>query len=199
MLKIGITGGIGSGKTTVSKIFQTLQIPSYNSDLAAKTILTSSALAKEKIIESFGKIILLEDGSIDRGKLGEIVFSSNSQLQRLNKILHPLVAIDFMEWCNNQRSSYLLKEAAILFETGIYKELDAVILVVSDLETRINRIKMRDGLSEKQVLKRIDSQMEDNEKISLADYVIDNHGNKSLIPQVIKIHEDLISRSAKRA
>ena len=194
MLKIGITGGIGSGKTTVSKIFQTFQVPSYNSDFAARDILNTSLLVKEKIVESFGQSLLLENDSIDRAKLGEIVFSSKKELQKLNEIIHPLVAIDFMQWCKGQSSSYILKESAIIFETGIYKGLDGVILVVSDLELKINRIQKRDGLSKNEVLKRINSQMQDSEKFPLADYIIENNGKKSLILQALKVHEDLISR-----
>ena len=100
-----------------------------------------------------------------------------------------MVAIDFMQWCKGQNSSYILKESAIIFETGIYKGLDGVVLVVSDLELKINRIQKRDGLSKNEVLKRINSQMQDSEKIPLADYIIENNGKKSLILQALKVHE----------
>ncbi|MBK7506427.1 MAG: dephospho-CoA kinase [Bacteroidetes bacterium] len=192
MLRIGITGGIGSGKTTVCAIFSTLGIPIYNSDERAKKIMVENQSVVNKLKAQFGSIIYFEDGSINRVLLSQIVFNDKEQLTKLNEIVHPAVFEDMIKWyAQNQNHKYVLQEAAIMYESGSYKMLDKTILVYADQEIRIERVMKRDKVDRIAVLARMDKQMPESEKLKLADFVIYNNG-ESLIDQVMKLHHTIL-------
>ncbi len=192
MLKIGITGGIGSGKSTVCKVFELLGVPVYNSDLEAKKIQNEDAGVKTAILKEFGESILNPDGMIDRTLLAAIVFNDKEKLQKLNSIVHPAVARHFDNWLElNKSSNYVIKEAAILIESGAHKTVDKIILVLAPIEVRINRTIKRDKISEELVRQRINNQLSDEEKIKRSDFIIYNDEQQLLIPQIIAIHEQL--------
>jgi len=182
---IGITGGIGSGKSVAANILNSMGYPVYNSDDRAKILINKDSSLILKIKESFGNVYNME--GLDRQKMANIVFNNPEKLALLNSIVHPAVGHDFDLWVDKQSSSLVFKEAAILFETGIYKTLDKVILVTCPLPIKIKRVMERDSVSQEDVENRMKNQWSDEQKIKLSDYVIDNSGNKLLIPQVQKI------------
>ena len=184
MKLIGITGGIGSGKSTIAKVFLSMGFPIYNSDDRAQELINVN-LAKE-IKSHFGDDIYL-NGKLNRKKMASLVFNNPEKLAQLNQIVHPAVAQDFENWAKNQTTSLVFKEAAILFETGSYKKLDATVLVTADKQIRIKRVMQRDSVSEKDVIARMKNQWSDSEKIKLADFIIDNSGDKMVIPQIIEM------------
>ncbi|TDQ13745.1 dephospho-CoA kinase [Algoriphagus boseongensis] len=193
---VGITGGIGSGKSTVCKIFQILGIPVYSADDRAKWLMANDSHLKSQIAEEFGPESYLENGLVNRKFLAETVFSDQEKVKKINSLVHPAVGKDFLNWSKNQNSPYILKEAALLFETGSAKELDFIINVSSPIKIRIARVLMRDPhRTEKQVNDIIDQQIPDEEKNELADFVIKNTDNKMLIPQVLEIHQKLMSKA----
>ena len=194
MLKIGITGGIGSGKTTVCRLFELLRIPVYYADDESKKILNWDKAAKESVVKIFGDSIWNADGSIDRKKLAGLVFNKKEELEKLNAILHPAVGKHFDNWVKDQKAPYCIKEAAILFESGAYKQVDKVIAVVAPLELKINRTIKRDGITKEEVLARIKNQMSDEEKVKKADFVIQNDELQLLIPQVLKLHRQILDK-----
>ena len=194
MLKIGITGGIGSGKTTVSRVFELLGIPVYYADDESKKILNSDKTAKESVIKVFGDSILNKDGQIDRKKLAGLVFNKKEELDKLNAILHPAVGKHFDKWAKEQNAPYCLKEAAILFESGAYKQVDRVVAVVAPLELKINRTIKRDGITKEEVLARINNQLSDEEKVKRADFIVQNDELQLLIPQVLKLHRQILDK-----
>jgi dephospho-CoA kinase len=194
MLKIGITGGIGSGKTTVCRLFEIMGVPVYYSDEASKELLRSDAEVKALVINAFGDTILDQHGAVDRKKLAAIVFNNKFELDKLNAILHPAVAMHFDNWLSKQTSAYILKEAAILFESGAYKNLDQVIVVVAPLELKISRSIKRDGVSKEAILARIQNQLNDEEKIKRSGFVIYNDEVQLLMPQVLMIHQQLVNK-----
>jgi len=192
MLKVGITGGIGSGKTTVCKVFETLGVPVYYADVEAKKIQEEDAEVKGAIVKEFGENIITSSGTIDRTKLAAIVFNNKDKLQKLNNIVHPAVAKHFNDWlAANRASKYTLQEAAILFESGVYKTVDKIISVIAPLDIRIARTIKRDRISEELVKQRINNQLSDEEKIKRSDFIIYNDEQQLLIPQIIRIHEQL--------
>ncbi|WP_313254111.1 dephospho-CoA kinase [Empedobacter sp.] len=172
----GITGGIGSGKSTAAKIFEELGIPVYNSDTRAKTIQNENSEVKVKIIAAFGEEAYNENG-LNKPYLSKQVFQNNEKLKLLNSIVHPAVFRDFEDWKKAQKSDIVMKEAAILIESGSYKDCDVVISVVVDIETRIARTIKRDGLSREEILARINNQISDEERIAKSDFIIDNNGD----------------------
>lgn len=188
MLKIGVTGGIGSGKTTVCKLFELLGIPVYYADIESKKLLDTDMLVKERILKVFGNAVLGNSGLVNRKKLAEIVFNNKAELEKLNAILHPAVGLHLEEWMKKQTAPYVIKEAAILFESGSYKQVDKIITVVAPLELKIGRTMKRDNLSKEEVTQRIQHQMPDDEKIKKSDFVIVNDEQQLLIPQVIALH-----------
>jgi dephospho-CoA kinase len=191
---VGITGGIGSGKSTVAKIFSILGIPVYYADDRAKWLMANDRELKNKISAAFGLESYLEDGSINRAFLASQVFSDEEKVKTINALVHPAVKMDFETWVNQQKTPYILKEAALLFETGSYRDLDKTINVSAPLKIRITRILLRDThRTMEQIHDIIDKQLPDEEKNSLADMVIKNADNKLLIPQVLKIHQELIA------
>ncbi len=191
MIKVGITGGIGSGKTTVCKLFELLGIAVYYSDDEAKKILNHDPTVKSELLNLFGTTILNEFDQIDRKKIAAIVFSDTTKLVKLNAIVHPAVATHFEDWCKKQSSSYILKEAAILFESGANKQVDKTIVVTAPVELKLLRVMARDKTTEAEVLKRMANQLPDEEKIKLSDFVINNDEQNLLIPQVLLVHNQL--------
>lgn len=195
MLKIGITGGIGTGKTTACKIFEELGIPAYYADDRARWIQHHVPELVNAIKKLFGENIY-KDGILDRALLGTIVFSDKEKLNALNDIVHPAVFKDAEHWQEEQRIAkkpYTLKEAALLYETGSYKQLDKIIVVCAPLELRIERIKKRDNISAEEIIKRIESQMPQEEKEKKADFVLINIDLESLERQVYQLHQTILS------
>lgn len=190
-LKIGITGGIGSGKTFLAKLFEALGVPVYNADEEAKRLMNSDTRIKKQLIELFGEATY-KDGKLDRTFLAAIVFSDKERLELLNGIVHPIVIQEAKDWAERQTSRYSLKEAALLFESGSYKELDYTILVKAPMDVRIQRVIKRDGVTEQQVRERISKQLSDEEKLQLADFVIVNDGITPLLPQVWTLHQKFL-------
>lgn len=190
--KIGITGGIGSGKTTVCKIFEALGIPIYYADDRAKAIMVEDQQLIEDIQIAFGKESYM-DAHLNRKHLAQIVFRDEKQLEILNNIVHPALGRDYINWHSQQKNvPYTLKEAAILFEMGAYKSMDKIITVYAPLELRIQRVIERDGVDRKSVLDRVSKQMDDDEKVKLSDFVVHNDGEQSLVHQVYAIHKKLL-------
>ena len=188
MKKIGLTGGIGSGKTYVSKVFESLGIPVFNADIEAKKLMSSSSELIQSIKNEFGNDIF-DDNILNTKKLASIVFSDNEKLRKLNSLVHPIVKQQFFEWQSKKKSSYVLKEAAILFESDSHKGLDAIICVTAPINLRIDRVKLRDGYSYCEIKDRIVNQISQEKKESLSDFIIVNDGVKSLLPQILKIHQ----------
>ena len=190
---IGITGGIGAGKSTVSTICKHLGFKVYNSDQRAKEIVSEDSIIKKKLISFFGNNVY-KNGVFDRKFLSDKIFNDKSSLQQINSIIHPAVKKDFNCWVtNNSNEKILFKESALLFESGAYKELDKIILIVSDKNLRVSRVLNRDQKrSKKEIESIIDKQIDEVEAIKYADIVIDNNHKKMLLPSVIKEIEKLI-------
>ncbi|UXD70488.1 dephospho-CoA kinase [Sphingobacterium faecium] len=186
-IKVGIAGGIGSGKTIVCDIFKVLGVPIYNADLEAKLIMNKSDQVRQAIIATFGDQTY-QNGILNREFLAAQVFNDADQLAKLNAIVHPAVIQAAEDWADAQTAPYSLKEASILFESGSYKKLDYTILVTAPVEIRIARVMARDQVTREQVLARVNNQLPDEEKAKLADFVIINDGIEALIPQVMALH-----------
>ena len=195
MLKIGLTGGIGSGKTTVTKIFEKFNIPIFYSDFEAKKCMQSDVSLIKNIKATFGSDIY-SNRKLEKDRLARIIFNNDSALQTINRLVHPAVQRVFEEWCSMQNSSYVLKEAAILFESGSDKDLDHIICVSAPDELRMERVMKRDGIIESQVLERMSKQWKQSRKIDLAHFNIVNDEKQLLIPQVLSVHSLLLSQSA---
>jgi dephospho-CoA kinase len=190
MLKIGITGGIGSGKTTVCRIFELLGISIYYADEASKKLLVTDPEIKKEIVAVFGEEVLDDQQFISRKKVAARVFGNESELKKLNAIMHPAVALHFESWLKDQAGKpYILKEAAILFESGAYKQMDKIITVSAPEELRIARVLNRDVVTKEEVQRRISAQLSEEERIKRSDYVIVNDEEQLVIPQVMKLHQ----------
>lgn len=174
MLIVGLTGGIGSGKTTVAKLLEKEGIPVYNSDFRAKYLMQNSNEIKATLQAEFGEKVYNNDG-LNREYLAEIVFKNNEKLQLLNSIVHPVVAKDFKDWISNQKTKIVVKEAAILFESGAYKSCDVNVNIHTDVEERIERVMKRDKVSREQVLSRINNQWSDEKRNEKSDIIIKNN------------------------
>lgn len=198
-LLVGITGGIGAGKTTVAQVFSILSIPVYNADDRAKWLIANDDEVRKGIIEAFGERSFTEGHTLNRSFLAETVFADERKTKIINGLVHPAVRKDFIAWVAEQNSPYVMKEAALLFESGSYKDLDKVINVTSPLKIRISRILMRDPhRSLEQVNDIIDKQLPDEHKNKLADYIVKNNDTGMIIPQVLNIHEKLLKEVDKR-
>jgi dephospho-CoA kinase len=192
MLKIGITGGIGSGKSTVAKAFEVLGIPVYYADDAAKRLMNTDNSLKRKILLQFGNEVY-KTGQLDNKKLADIVFSSPEKLALLNALVHPATLIDAERWMQNQSTPYCIKEAALIFESGAHEHLDNVIGVTAPAPLRIQRTMQRDGATRDDVIARMDKQMDETIKMKLCDFVIKNDEQQMLLPQIIALHEKLLT------
>ncbi|MCB0699809.1 MAG: dephospho-CoA kinase [Chitinophagales bacterium] len=194
MLKVGITGGIGAGKSVVCQVFKTLGIPVYDADGAARYLTDNDNEVIDAIKLLFGNDIYNESG-LNRTKVSELVFSNPEYLERLNAIVHPATIAYGRKWMGEQNAPYAIKEAAIFFESGTYKEMDLMIGVFAPIEVRIARAIARPGMTREKVLQRMSNQIDDAEKIKRCDYRITNDGNAAIIPQVLQIHQELLEKS----
>jgi dephospho-CoA kinase len=185
-MTVGLTGGIGSGKTTVARLLETMGCILYNSDDRAKDIYFNAAV-KEQVIELLGDNTYYATGVLNKAHISEQVFSNTDLLQRLNAIIHPAVKKDFDRFTELHPDKIIIKESAILFETGIYKTLDATILVTAPLNEKTERVMKRNNLTKAEVEKRMQAQWTDEQKIPLANYTINNANNEALIPQATDI------------
>lgn len=193
MQKIGITGGIGSGKTTVCRLFETLGVSVYYADDAAKWLMNNNASLIEAIKSTFGGDVYSEQNQLQRAKLAAIVFKSDRSRRKLEKLVHPAVEQHFQQWVVDRKNEpYVLKEAALIFESGSYKRLDKVITVTAPVILRIERVMQRDKVTAEQVAARIAAQMPDEEKKRMSNFVINNDGQTMLIPRVVDIHEQIM-------
>lgn len=174
---VGLTGGIGSGKTTVSKEFQKYSIKVYNSDLRAKFLMNNSIVLKNKLINNFGKEFYIND-ELNKSYISQIIFNDPISLKLINSMVHPEVFNDFNEWRQSLSEKFVLYESALIFETGSYKLNDFNILVTCDHDLRVKRIKKRDGINEEKINSIINNQWDDDKKIPLADYIFFNTSNK---------------------
>ncbi|GAB4148120.1 MAG: dephospho-CoA kinase [Bacteroidia bacterium] len=192
MKKIGLTGGIGSGKSTVAGLFAALGVPVFISDLEAKKLQDENEHVRSAIKALFGDDVYKSDGKLDRKMVASKVFGKQQVLERLNAIIHPAVAIAFEEFCKKHSDApYIIKEAAILFESGAWRALDAIITVAAPEEMRVQRVMNRDHVTKDDVLIRIGMQWSDEDKIKRSQYVVCNDEKELLLPQVLQIHQEL--------
>jgi dephospho-CoA kinase len=196
-LKLGVTGGIGSGKTTVCRIFSVLGIPVFSADTEAKLIMDSD----ESVIRQVNSITsknMYSNGSLDRVEMAKLIFNDKVILEKVNQIIHPVVVRRFIEWEKTHEAAYVILEAAVLFESGASKLLDRIITVTAPVEERIDRVVKRNSLTREQVIERINNQSDDIYKISLSDYVISNSENDMIIPAVLNIHDVMLKLAKNR-
>lgn len=191
MLKVGLTGGIGSGKSTVAKVFELLNVPVYYADAASKRLYQTNKDLIDDMKKHFGQEIYKGD-LLDRARLASIVFNNPQKLELLNRLVHPPTIKDAEDWMQQQRAPYVIKEAALLFESGSVSGLDYVIGVAAPQHLRIKRTMDRDGVSREEVLARMDRQIDAGIKMRLCDFVINNNEQQLVIPQVLKLHEHLL-------
>ncbi len=187
MLKIGLTGGIGSGKSTVAEIFKQLGVPILNADQLAKDIMQHDESVQQKIIAAFGQKAY-ENKTLNKPFIADIVFKDPFQLSILNSIVHPATFAASIEWASKQNAPYVIKEAALFFESGSAEGLDGIIGVYAPSALRIQRVMNRDGATREQVIERMNQQIDDHLKMKLCDWVITNNEQELLIPQVLSLH-----------
>lgn len=200
MLKIGITGNIGSGKTTISKVFELLGISVFYADIHAKNVMTADQELITALIQTFGPAAYLPDGSLNRKYIAGIVFNNKSELLKLNALVHPAVFRAFDAWVLQQNGApYVLKEAAVLFESGSNRDCDYTILVSAPTPMRINRVIQRDAITISEAESRNAKQMPEEEKARLADYIIRNDNSQLVIPQILKLHEQFLTKARTEA
>jgi len=199
MLKVGITGGIGSGKTTVCRLFEVLEVPVYYADDRAKELMVSDPALRQGIQDLLGEQAYGEDGSLNRAWIAARVFGNEEKLQALNGLVHPAVWRDTDRWNEAYKDRpYTLREAALLFESGGHTMVDVMLVVTAPEAMRIQRVRERDGLSEADVRARMDRQWPQAEKDKRADHLIVNDGQQSLVQQVWRIHHELLAKAAKK-
>jgi dephospho-CoA kinase len=189
--KLGITGGIGSGKTSVCKVFSVLGIPYFSADPEAREIMDNDKTIIRRINSITGRE-LYHDGTLDRKGLATLIFKDYSLLERVNSLVHPVVIDHFRKWELQQDAPYVIFEAAILFESGASKLVDRIATVAAPVEERIERVIIRNNITREQVMDRIRNQMDEDSRIKLSDYVINNSENDMIIPAILSIHEDLL-------
>jgi len=190
-LQVGITGGIGSGKSLVCKIFGVLGVPVYDADYRAKNLMTTDGILIDQIQKEFGSLSYTKEGGLNREHLSATVFSQPAKLTKLNSLVHPRVEADYTQWVNNHVNyRYVLKEAALLFEAGSYRKLDQIILVTAPQEIRISRVLIRDQhRTREDIEKIIMNQLPEQEKEMKADFIIRNDESELILPQILKLHE----------
>lgn len=193
MIKVGITGGMGSGKSTVANIFKVLGIPVYYADDAAKRLMNEDEALKTQIKKHFSELAYTSNGQLDRKWMAAEVFGNAGKLAVLNSLVHPATINDGIDWMKRQQAHYAIKEAALIFESGTHAELDYIIGVSAPASLRLLRSMKRDNLSREEVQARMDKQIPDSVKMKLCDFVVFNDGQRALIPQVMKIHEKLLA------
>jgi dephospho-CoA kinase len=191
MLKIGLTGGIGSGKTTVAKIFELLNVPVYYADDASKRLYHTDQELIKNIKKHFGEDVYSNE-QLNRSKLAAIVFNDPAKLELLNQLVHPPTILDAEVWMKNQTAPYVIKEAALLFESGSSASLDYIIGVKAPSHFRIKRVMERDGLSREDVISRANRQIDEEIKMRLCDFVIENNDQELVIPQVLELHSKFL-------
>jgi len=196
MLRAGLTGGIGSGKSTVAKIFEVLGIPVYYADDGAKRLMNEDEELKKNIITHFGKESYLNE-QLNRPYIASLVFNDKEKLELLNFLTHPATIRDANHWMKRQTSPYIIKEAALIFESGAAEYLDHVIGVFTPVPLRIHRIMQRDKITQEEVLQRMNRQIDEDIKMRLCDSVLINDEQQLLVPQVLQLHEKLLALSAK--
>lgn len=197
MLKVGITGGIGSGKSIVCQVFEMLGIPIFNADAAAKFLIETDNSLIANLKMAFGEAIYDKNGKLDRAALSAKVFNDAAQLNLLNALVHPATILFAAQWMEQQTSPYALKEAALLFESNSYQDLDFIIGVTAPQEIRVQRAMLRDGVAANKIFERIAMQMNEEEKMKRCDFVIQNDNKKAILPQVLAIHEKLLQTIKK--
>lgn len=197
MFKVGVTGGMGSGKTLVCRLFEILSVPVYYADLHAKRLMESDSSVREELCRLFGSSVVSKD-RIDKNKIAQIIFNDSNALKSINGIIHPAVRKDFDAWVSERTGcDYIIEEAAILFESGAYKLLDFNITISASEEMRIKRVMLRDNATRESVLSRLRNQMNEEERNRLADAVIINDESELLIPQVIGLHNRIVRIAQK--
>lgn len=193
---VGLTGGIGSGKTTIANFFKELGVPIYIADTEAKALMNRSKVIKRKLIALFGDNAY-QNGKLNRDFLSKKIFNNKDLLQKMNAIVHPKVASHFKRWVKKQEAPYVISEAAILFENGSYKKYDYIITVTAPEEVRLKRVMSRDSASKEKVKSVMNNQWKDEEKIKLSDYVIQNINLEEAKAQVLQIHQNLLQKLQK--
>lgn len=184
MIKLGITGGIGSGKSVVSQIFKLIGIPVYDADSESKQLITKDTNLKNALIELLGSEIYFNDGSLNRKLMASKIFNDKELITKVNKIIHPAVGMDFISWTNAQSTDIVATECALLFESNLDKRLDYSIMVYAPLDIRIERAMRRDNATREQIEARIKNQLSEELKREMSDFVIINDGQKALLPQI---------------
>jgi dephospho-CoA kinase len=191
MLKIGLTGGIGSGKSTVAKIFELLQVPVYYADEASRRLYHTDPELMAQIKKHFGEDMYSE-GKLNRSKMAEIVFNDPQKLELLNQLVHPPTLRDAQEWIRAQKAPYVIKEAALLFESGSAAGLDYIIGIQAPVAVRLKRVMDRDKTTREEVLSRMNRQIDEDIKMRLCDFIIRNNEQELVIPQVLDLHQNLL-------
>jgi dephospho-CoA kinase len=191
-MKLGITGGIGSGKTSVCRVFNVLGISVFSADPEARQIMENDTDIIQRINSIAGKNLYI-NGSLDRMELATLIFNDKTLLEKVNSLIHPVVFNHFRKWEMEQNAPYVIMEAAILFESGASKLVDRIATVVAPMEERLNRVIHRNNLSREQILERMRNQMDDDSRIKLSDYIIHNSECDMIIPAILKIHEDILA------
>lgn len=197
MLKIGLTGGIGSGKTTVAKVFTTLGIPVYHADLEARRLMETEPKLVELIRHHFSEKAY-ENGSLNRNYLSSIVFNDKKKLDLLNSLVHPFTIEDGKQWMGRQKSAYAIKEAALIFESGSQGEFDLIIGVYAPETLRLYRTMQRDHIDKAIVKSRMNNQIKEEIKMKLCDEVLMNDEQELLLPQIINLHHQLMEHASKQ-
>lgn len=194
MLNVGLTGGIGSGKTIASKIFEVLGIPVYQADIAAKSLMESNPILKNQLIEHFTENAFV-DGKLNRKYIADIIFNDKEKLHLINSLVHPYTIQDGIEWMKKQTTPYAIKEAALIFESGTQSNFDYIIGISSPQSMRLNRTIKRDNTIRELILEKMENQLDEQVKMKLCDFVLQNDEKTLLTTQVIAVHEKLIALS----
>jgi len=197
-LQVGITGGIGAGKSTVAAIFSCLGVPVYDADSHAKNVMTTDGILIAQIKKEFGNLTYDSRGNVDRNFLAGQVFGFPERLEKLNSLVHPKVAEDYRQWVSAQKHPYVLKEAALLYESGSYRQLDKIITVTAPEGLRIKRVMNRDHRTMQEVQSIIERQWPEKRRVDMADYIIANNEESAVIPQVLKIHRVFLELSVRK-
>lgn len=197
MLRIGITGGIGVGKTIVCRLFQVLGIPVYDADTRAKWVMQYDLALKQELQEAFGEEAYTSEGQLNRAYLASVVFNNQQRLDKLNALVHPHVGLDFERWAEaNANAPYLIKEAALMFESESWRQMDEIIVVTAPLDVRLKRLLKRDPhRTEADIKAIISKQLSEEEKIARAQHIVYNDDQRLIIPQVLALHEQFLSKS----